>query len=125
MIMKITGELVDFIVEMASEVYGPFVTFENGKKVIYVQVLRALYGMLIAALLWYKKFKSDLEQQDFKFNPYDACVANKQVKGKQQTVRFHVDDLMSSHVDSKVNDEFAKWLNKCVELFCLLLGKNI
>ena len=111
-IMKITGVLVDLIVEMASEVYGPFVTFENGKKVLYVQVLRALYGMLIAALLWYKQFKSDLEQQGFKFNPYDACVANKQVKGKQHTVRFHVDDLMSSHVDSKVNDEFAKWLNR-------------
>jgi hypothetical protein len=27
-------------------------------------------------------------------------------------VRFHVDDLKSSHVNSKVNDEFLKWLNK-------------
>ena len=27
---------------------------------------------------------------------------------------FHIDDLKSSHVDSKVNDEFAKWLEtKC------------
>jgi hypothetical protein len=111
-IMKITGVLVDLIVEMASKVYGPFVTYENGKKVLYVQVLRALYGMLIVALLWYKRFKSDLEEQDFVFNPYDACVANKEVKGKQQTVRFHVDDLMSSHIDTVVNDEFAKWLNK-------------
>jgi hypothetical protein len=34
------------------------------------------------------------------------------VKAKQQTVRFHVDDLMSSHVDSKVNDKFEEWLNK-------------
>jgi hypothetical protein len=34
------------------------------------------------------------------------------VNGKQHTVRFHVDDLMSSHVDSKVNDEFERWLNK-------------
>ena len=33
------------------------------------------------------------------------------VNGKQQTVRFHVDDLMSSHEDKKVNDEFLKWLN--------------
>ena len=46
------------------------------------------------------------------FNNYDPCVANKTVKGKQQTVRFHVDDLMSSHVDKKVNDEFLKWLNR-------------
>lgn len=78
--MKITGELVDFIVEMASEVYGPFVTFENGKKVIFMQVLQALYDMHVNALLWYKKFKSDLEQKEFEFNPYDALVYNKEVK---------------------------------------------
>ena len=34
------------------------------------------------------------------------------VNGNTQTMRFHVDDLMSSHVDSKVNDEFLKWLNE-------------
>ena len=28
------------------------------------------------------------------------------------TVRFHVDDLMSSHMDGKVNDEFPAWLNE-------------
>jgi len=39
-------------------------------------------------------------------------VANKEVKGKQQTVRFHVDDLMSRHVNRHVNDEFLAWLNK-------------
>jgi len=75
--MKITGVLVDLIVEMAPEVYGPYVVFENGKKVLYVQVLKALYGMLAAALLWYKKFRADLETIGFEFNPYDPCVANK------------------------------------------------
>ena len=75
-VMKITGQLVDALVEIAPEVYGPFVVYENGKKVLYVQVLRALYGMLIAALLWYKKFRSELESIGFVFNDYDACVAN-------------------------------------------------
>jgi hypothetical protein len=110
--MKITGVLVNLIVEMAPETYGPYVTQEGGSRVIYVQVIRALYGMLVAALLWYKKFRSDLEGEGFVFNPYDACVANRQVNNKQHTVRFHVDDLMSSHVDIKVNDEFERWLNK-------------
>ena len=27
----------------------------------------------------------------------------------QHTIRFHVDDVLSSHLNSKVNDEFAKW----------------
>jgi hypothetical protein len=111
-IMKITGVLVDLLVETAPEVYGPYVVFENGKKVLYVQVLKALYGMLIAALMWYKQFRGDLEKEGFKFNSYDPCVANKMVNKKQHTVRFHVDDLMSSHEDTKVNDEFLKWLNK-------------
>ena len=53
-----------------------------------------------------------MEQIGFKFNRYDPCVANRMVQGKQQTVRFHVDDLMSSHAMRKVNDEFLKWLNK-------------
>ena len=67
--------------------------------------------MLIVVLLWYKKFKSDFEEIGFVFNPYNTCVANQIVKGKQHTVRFHVDDLMSSHVDAQVNTMFAKWLN--------------
>lgn len=34
------------------------------------------------------------------------------VNSSQQRVRFHVDDLLLSHVDELVNDEFLKWLNK-------------
>ena len=68
--------------------------------------------MLVAALLWFSVFKKDLEGIGFEFNPYDQCVANRMVNGKQHTVRFHVDDLMSSHVDPKVNDRFLAWLNK-------------
>ena len=111
-IMKITGVLVDYLVDIAPEVYGPYVVFENGRKVLYVQVLKALYGMLVAALLWYKKFRGDLEKEGFEFNPYDPCVCNCLVNGKQHTVRFHVDDLMSSHKDKRVNDRFLEWLNK-------------
>ena len=48
----------------------------------------------------------------FVFNACDACIANRKVNNDTHTVRFHVDDLMSSHVDSKVNDEFSVWLNK-------------
>ena len=109
-IMKITGVLVDMLVQLDPELYGPYVVYENGRKVLYVQVLRAIYGMLQAALLWYKKFRNDLEEEGFKFNPYDPCVANRSRKGAQHTITFHVDDLKSSHIKPKVNDEFEKWL---------------
>ena len=111
-IMKITGVLVDILTEMAPEIYAGYVVYENGRKVLYVIVLKAIYGMLISALLWYNKLRKDLESIGFVFNPYDPCVANRMVKGKQHTIRFHVDDMMSSHILANVNTKFLKWLNK-------------
>ena len=68
--------------------------------------------MLEAALLWYRKFKNDLEEYRFMFNPYDPCVANQVVDGKQQTIIFHVENIKSSKVKKEVNDEFLVWLNE-------------
>ena len=110
-IMKITGLLVDYMIQLDPE-YRKYVVYENGKRVIYVVILRAIYGMLEASLLWYKKLRGDLEAYGFEFNPYDPCIANKMVNGKQHTIRFHVDDLLSSHVDPKVNDQFHRWMNE-------------
>ena len=111
-IMKITGVLVDMLVQVDSNMYGPHVVYERGRKVVYVQVLKAIYGMLTASLLWYKKFRKDLEAIGFKFNDYDACIANRIKDGSQQTIRFHVDDIMSSHKNPKVNDKFGEWLER-------------
>jgi hypothetical protein len=86
--MKITGVLVDLLCKLDPTKYGPYVVFEKGCKVLYVLVLHAIYGMLVASLLWYKKFHSDLEQIGFHFNDYDPCVANRMVNGKQHTIRF-------------------------------------
>ena len=108
--MKITGVLVDMLVQLSPEIYGPYVVFEKQRKVIYVQVLKAIYGMLQAALLWYNKFRQELEKEGFEFNPYDPCVGNRTKNGSQHTIRFHVDDVMSSHINPKVNDDFDKWL---------------
>jgi hypothetical protein len=71
---------------------------------------KALYGMLQSALLYYKKFKKDIEQIGFEVNPYDPCVANQMVNGNQHTITWHVDNIKSSHVEKTVNDEFLHWL---------------
>ena len=109
-ILKFTGVLIDMLVELDPELYGPYVTYENNVKVLYTLVMKALYGMLHSSMLYYKKFCKDIESIGFKVNPYDPCVANHIVCGTQQTVTWHVDDLKSSHKSSKVNDEFHKWL---------------
>ena len=87
------------LVEMCIEVYGKYVVYENRRKVIYVEVLRDLYGMLVAYLLWYNKFHSDIEEISYELNPYDPCVDNQMVKNKQHAASLHVDDLMISYID--------------------------
>jgi hypothetical protein len=111
-IMKIRGLLVNMLTELSPETYEKYVVYEGNNKVLYVRMIKALYGMLQSSLLYYKKFRKDIESIGFKLNPYDPCVANRIVNGKQHTVTWHVDDLKSSHVDSKVNDQFLEWLKK-------------
>ena len=105
-IMKIKGDMVDMLLELDTALYTQYVVYENGIKVIYVEVLRAIYGMLHSALLFYKMFRADLEKEGFKFNPYDPCVANKMIKGKQLTIVFHVDDVKVSSVRKTSVDDF-------------------
>jgi hypothetical protein len=109
-IMKIRGQLVDILVEIAPEQYQDFVRFEGNQKILYVEMLKALYGMLQSSLLYYKKFRKDIEEIGFEINPYDPCVANRIIQGKQHTVTWHVDDLKSSHANPRVNDKFLTWL---------------
>ena len=111
-IMKIRGALVDILVEMNPEKYSQYVTIENRRQVVYVMMLKALYGMLESSLLYYKKFKKDIETIGFEVNPYDPSVANRNIWGSQHMICWHVDDLKSSHKDGAVNDEFLEWLSE-------------
>ncbi len=70
-----------------------------------MECLNAIYGTMVAALLYYKKFVKSLMNHGFKLNPYVGCVTNKTVKGKQITVCFHVDDCKTSQEHPKVVDE--------------------
>ena len=83
---------------------------KNKLLVLYVEVGMAIYGMLISAMLFYKKLASDLEGYSFKINPYDPCVMNKMVKDSQLTVSWHVDDLKISHIKPSVVDDFLAWV---------------
>ena len=110
--MKIKGELVGILMEIDPNAYKDYVYYENGIPVLYLEALKALCGMLHSSLLFHRKFVKDLKSYGFELNPYDPCVANKMVNGKQLTVCWHVDDLKASHEDSEVIDEFMKRLQK-------------
>jgi hypothetical protein len=106
-LLKLVGEAVNIMCQVNPK-YKKFVVIENGKKVLYLQLLKVLYGCVQSALLWYNLFTNTLVRMGFKLNPYDLCVANSQIKGKQCTVAWYVDDNKISHVDGTVVTDIIK-----------------
>ena len=100
-IMVLKGELADMMVQIAPEVYRRYVTIDRkGTRILYMKLQKALYGLMRASLLFYRKLRKEFEQYGLVINPYDPCVANMETKsGKQLTVVWHVDDLMGSCED--------------------------
>ena len=79
-IMRMRGRLAEYLEMIAPEIYSPYIVMEKGRKVLYCEAQTAIYGMLKATLLFYKKLRKDLENFGFVFNEYDACVANRYIK---------------------------------------------
>ena len=77
---------------------------------LYLKLQMALDGLLKSALLFYKKLLADLMAIGFEPNPYDPCVVNKIIDGKQMTIAWHVDDLKVSHHDPGKIDKLIKYL---------------
>ena len=121
--MKLTGEVVDIMCNLDSS-YREFVVIENGRKTLYVRLVKALYGCIQSALRWYELFSSTLVKQGFELNPYDMCVANKIVDGKQLTVAWYVDDLKISHKDAKVVTSTIQFLESKFGKMTVTRGKS-
>jgi len=110
-ILKIRGVLVDMLLQIAPDIYSPFVTTDKkGVKQLIVQSQNAIYGTMVASLQFYFKLRKTLTRNEFVINPYDLCVFNRMVNGKQQTVCTHVDDCKASCVDVATQDELIETL---------------
>jgi hypothetical protein len=108
--MCLRGKLAELMVKTAPKIYRKYVYVgSDNTPVLYVKLKRALYRCLRSALLFYLKLLKDLEVNGFNLNPYNPCVANKTVNGKQFTITWHVDDLKLSHVDTNEVDKTIKW----------------
>jgi hypothetical protein len=100
-ILKFTGDSVRLLCEL-NPTHRAFVVIENGIEVLYVRLLKALYGCVQSALLWYELFSNTLQDMGFTLNPYDQCVANCDIEGSQCTICWYVDDTKISHKDPAV-----------------------
>jgi hypothetical protein len=103
-----TGKMVDLLLEIDWNMYGPCVIKEGKETVMYVELLKALYGTVRAAHLFWEKLTGKLLEWGFTPNLYDLCVMNKTVEDTQLTVAWHVVDLKVSHVQSSAVDQFIE-----------------
>ncbi len=53
-IMKMTGMLAELMVKTNPRLYRQYVVLEKGGSILYLQLQKALYGMMKSALLFYK-----------------------------------------------------------------------
>ena len=107
-IIRMHGVLIDILLEITPEVYKPFVHIDKkGVKQLLLQYHNAIYGTMLMSLLYYHKFMKSLLSIRFKINPYNPCIANKMVNGKQMTICFHVDNCKLSQA---INDFIEEWL---------------
>ena len=113
-IIKLQGTLVNNLIKIDEE-WAKYVVYEGRNKVptVYSTAIKALYGTVDAAKLFYDNLSNVLiNQLGFKRNDYDPCVVNKQIKGHQCTIVWHVDDLKISHKDKDVVSWVIAELNK-------------
>ncbi len=83
-LMHLDDILAELMVEVAPLLYRKYVTPDaKGKPVLYIQLEKAVYGMMKNALLVYRKLVADLLSLGYAINPYDPCIANKMINGQQ------------------------------------------
>ena len=59
------------------DIHHKNITINNkGETFLYVKALNAIYGIMKAVVLFYKKFVVDKTTIGFKINPHDRCVTN-------------------------------------------------
>ena len=102
-IIRLDRQMVIQLARISSK-YAKDMVEEKGQKVIYGKANKALYSTLNASLLFWNdltctigEWKFGDNNDGFILNPYDTCVANCLIKGKQCTILWHVDDLKISH----------------------------
>ena len=99
--------ITELLAKISLDTYGDYVHQRRGQSHIYCCLNVALYGTLKAALLFWQKLSDSLKTRGFNINPYDWCIANRNIKGSQYTIVWHVDDLKISHASPKVVDQLV------------------
>jgi Reverse transcriptase (RNA-dependent DNA polymerase). len=89
--MELSRELTKVLLELFPEL-REFVDDKSGK--LIVQILKALYGLVQSAALWYSALTTFLKSLGFVANKIDNCVMNMRKGGRNMTIVLYVDDIL-------------------------------
>ena len=106
--MVISADVAAILVEIDPT----YKSYLNDNGTIHVQLLKALYGCVESAKLWYEYLRAKLLEQGFTQNPVDPCVFNKTVDSVQITVGIYVDDVMGSSVSNALLGDLEERLDE-------------
>ena len=85
-------------------------TNKNGQHRVLVQLLKAQYGCVESARLWYEHIKKALVEQDFDINPLDPCIFQRKSGDIWTYITLYVDDLMIVSDETSMVDEVIEKL---------------
>ena len=80
--IRLCGVLADLLFNIYPLKFADKVVLEGGHTVIYAALNKAIYGDLIASLLFWQYLFGALISWGFEPNPYDSCIMNTMVDGK-------------------------------------------
>jgi hypothetical protein len=114
MLMVLKGELAEMMIQIAPQTYLKYVKVDRkGTPILYMKLRKALYRLMRASLLFYRRLRKELEQYGFEVNPYDPCAANMTTSsGEPVTVIWHVDNLMGTCMEDFELTKFSCYLAK-------------
>jgi hypothetical protein len=96
----------------------------KGVNSLLVECYNAIYGTMVAGLLYHCKFSSSLKNRGFTVNPYDPCVWNsgsgimKVAQGKvhkylAMTLDFATSKIVKVTMLEYVDEIIGSWDNAC------------
>ena len=105
-VIQLSAELAELLIEIDPS----YAEFRLPDGTMLLQLLRALYGCVRSAKLWYDHLRKVLEKYGFTANPHDQCVFKLMIDGAQCTVVVYVDDLLITCVHQSVLDSVLQYL---------------
>ena len=92
------GIMVDIVCKIDPSYHDKIIWNKDcKKKFLYGRLIKAVYGTLLGAIIFYNKLSKHLTDHEFIQNEYNMCTFIKMVNGEQIPVQFPVDDLKVSH----------------------------